>query len=35
MDWMKIAAAGGLVLMLVLLIPRAKDVKKKNYKEPK
>ena len=26
MDWMKIAAAGGLVLMLVLLIPRAKDV---------
>jgi hypothetical protein len=26
MDWMKIVSAGALVLMLVVLIPRAKDV---------
>jgi hypothetical protein len=26
MDWMKIVSAGALVLMLVVMIPRAKDV---------
>lgn len=32
MDWMKIASAGFLVLMLVYLLPRAKDMLKNSPK---